>query len=424
MKKILFSVLLILLFIPARAQVIDVKGKVKDKTVERADQHVDEGIDKGLDAVEEGVGGLFKKKDKAGNKDEEQTSEDTETRSVDQDNNDVTDGKQFREINSYSKFDFISGETVIFYDDFSGDPVGEFPAKWNTNNSAEVVTIDGFAGKWLKMPSEGGNYFPELSLTFPENVTVEFDLLFPDDNSVGISYYSEEQFDVDAYGVPGEAGVEADMESSGDLGFSNYAGGDNGINSTSYKGRIEPGKIAHISVWIQNSRFRMYIDDAKVFDIPKGVYTGYKYNRFRFVTFNSKADVYITNVRIAAGAPDTRKQLITEGKLVTRGILFDVNSDKIKPESYGCIKDIATVLKENPSVSVMIVGHTDSDGNDAFNLDLSKRRANSVKAFLAKEFGIDEARMKTDGKGENQPVENNATAEGKAQNRRVEFIKL
>lgn len=423
MKNILLSVLLISLLIPARAQVIDVKGKVKDKTLERADQHVDEGIDKGLDAVEEGVGGLFKKKDKSGNDDEEQSSVNDETRSNDQDNNEVSGVKQSREITSYSRFDFIPGESVIFFDDFSGDPAGEFPARWNTNNNAEVVTVDGFPGKWLRLPAEGGNYIPELNLTFPDNVTIEFDLLFPADNSVGITYYSEEQFDVDAYGVPGEAGVEASLE-TGDLGFSNYCGTDNSINTTSNKGRIEPGKTAHVSVWIQNSRFRLYVDENKVFDVPKGVFTGFKYNRFRFQTYNSGADVYVTNVRIAAGAPDTRKQLITEGRLVTRGILFDVSSDKIKPESYGCIKDIATVLKENPSVNVMIVGHTDSDGDDAFNLGLSQRRAASVKAFLVKEFGIAEARMKTDGRGESQPVENNTTAEGKAQNRRVEFIKL
>ncbi|MEJ7674299.1 MAG: OmpA family protein [Chitinophagaceae bacterium] len=87
----------------------------------------------------------------------------------------------------------------------------------------------------------------------------------------------------------------------------------------------------------------------------------------------------ISNLKLAVGAPDTRNKLITEGKFVTRGILFDINSDKIKPESYGAIKDIATVLKENADVKVKIVGHTDSDGDDNSNLELSKRRAASYK---------------------------------------------
>ncbi|NLU38208.1 MAG: OmpA family protein [Bacteroidales bacterium] len=331
--------------------------------------------------------------------------------------------KASKGITSYSKFDFIPGEKVIFFDDFTQDPVGEFPAKWNTNNNGEVVTVSGVKDKWFKLPAEGGNYFPELKLTFPDNVTIEFDVLLSEQNTFVITYYSEASFDVDAYGVPGEAGAEVMISSEGHE-FKNYDTGDQGINTSSSKGEIEPGKPAHVSVWIQKSRFRMYVNEVKVFDIPKGVFTDFKYNRFRFETSNTKEDVNISNVRIAVGAPDTRNQLIAEGKLVTRGILFDVNSDKIKPQSYACIKGIADVLKENPSVNVQIIGHTDSDGDEAKNLDLSQRRAASVKAFLTREFNIDDTRMKTDGKGEGQPIDNNSTAEGKAQNRRVEFIKM
>lgn len=127
---------------------------------------------------------------------------------------------------------------------------------------------------------------------------------------------------------------------------------------------------------------------------------------------------------MAAGLPDTRSKLLTEGKFVTHGILFDVNSDRIKPQSYGVLKDIASVLSENSSVAVKIIGHTDSDGNAAANLDLSQRRAEAVKVSLIKDFGIDASRLQTDGKGASQPVDSNNTAEGKANNRRVEFVKL
>jgi OOP family OmpA-OmpF porin len=82
------------------------------------------------------------------------------------------------------------------------------------------------------------------------------------------------------------------------------------------------------------------------------------------------------------------------------------------------------VLIENPAVKIKIVGHTDSDGDDAANLALSKERANAVKASLIKEFEIDKSRMETDGKGESEPVAPNTSLEGKAQNRRVDFIKL
>ena len=119
-----------------------------------------------------------------------------------------------------------------------------------------------------------------------------------------------------------------------------------------------------------------------------------------------------------------RNKLITEGKLVTYGIYFDVNKDVVKPESYGTLKEIATVLTENPDVRVKIVGHTDSDGADASNLDLSKRRGASVKNELVKTFGIDASRLESDGMGETQPVAPNDTPANKALNRRVEFIKL
>jgi outer membrane protein OmpA-like peptidoglycan-associated protein len=133
---------------------------------------------------------------------------------------------------------------------------------------------------------------------------------------------------------------------------------------------------------------------------------------------------YLSNLRLAVGMPDTRKKILEQNKWVTHGILFDVNSATIKPESYGTLKEMATVLTEYADLKVKIVGHTDADGKDDANLDLSKRRAASVKAALTKEFGIDESRMETDGKGESEPIDKNDTPAGKANNRRVEFIKI
>jgi outer membrane protein OmpA-like peptidoglycan-associated protein len=119
-----------------------------------------------------------------------------------------------------------------------------------------------------------------------------------------------------------------------------------------------------------------------------------------------------------------RSKLLTDGKLVTYGIYFDVNKDVVKPESYGTLKGIADVLKENADVKVKIVGHTDSDGADASNMDLSKRRGASVKDALVKDFGIDATRLESDGMGETQPIAPNDTPVNKALNRRVELIKI
>lgn len=172
---------------------------------------------------------------------------------------------------------------------------------------------------------------------------------------------------------------------------------------------------------MQKARIRLYQDEQKIFDLPKAFpLTNVKMDRIRF----EEGAAMVSNIRIAIGNPDMRSKLITEGKLVSYGIYFDVNKDVVKPASYATLKEIAAVLAENPAVKIKIVGHTDADGADPANLDLSKRRAASVKNELVKSFAIDASRIETEGKGESQPVATNDTPSNKALNRRVEFIKL
>jgi outer membrane protein OmpA-like peptidoglycan-associated protein len=159
-------------------------------------------------------------------------------------------------------------------------------------------------------------------------------------------------------------------------------------------------------------------------DLPTLIPDLIKCNRLRYCLWGKQGLPYVTNIRITSAKPDMRSKLLTEGKIVSYGIYFDVNNDKVKPESYGTLKEIAQVLTENPAVRIKIVGHTDGDGDGAKNLDLSKRRAVSVKSELSKLFGINDSRIETDGKGKTEPVAPNDTPSNKAQNRRVEFIKL
>ncbi len=324
------------------------------------------------------------------------------------------------------KFDFIPGEKIIFFDDFANDSIGEFPSKWNSNIGGDIVTYEGSNGKWLRMKAQGGNYIPELDMKFPDNTTIEFDLLITDNADFAVTYYSEQKYDLNSYGVPGEAGSEVILSwSTSDFKSYSTNESDEGkeILSSNDQFPLPINKVTHVSIWIQKSRYRLYLDTEKIFDIPKGVFSSFVYNRFRFETSNSTAEILIGNFRIAVGSPDTRNQLITKGRFSTSGILFDVNSDKIKVESHACIKEIAQVLNETKDAKFLIVGHTDSDGDEVKNLDLSKRRAISVKNYLKNEFGVDVLNVNTDGKGEAEPIVDNKTPEGKAQNRRVEFIK-
>jgi uncharacterized protein (TIGR02145 family) len=179
----------------------------------------------------------------------------------------------------------------------------------------------------------------------------------------------------------------------------------------------------HVAIWVQKQRVRLYANENKVLDVPRAIPAGSKPNIFRFDS-RDEAIPLIGNYRIAAGMPDMRNRLIKDGKIISYGIQFDVNSDKLKPESYSTLKEISDILKENPAIRILIVGHTDSDGDDASNLDLSKRRSVSVKNELVTKFSCDAARLETDGKGESEPIAENNSSVNKAKNRRVEFINI
>lgn len=328
-----------------------------------------------------------------------------------------------------SKYDFVPGEKVIFYDDFSQENVGDFPVMWNTNGSGEIVTSAKFSGKWLQLTKQG-YFIPEASDDFTDNYTIEFDIVFlsnTGDNSVGgVEFFllSADLKNPMGGSQPGQAGFK--MRPEYDNVFWNnwseareWQGDDGGVKFT-----FNTNEKYHFAIWVQKQRVRIYANESKVLDAPKALQAGYKYNVFRTELFSEDYSPLISNFRIAAGIPDLRNKLITEGKLVSYGIYFDVNKELVKPESFATLKDIAQVLSENPTLRIKVIGHTDADGDNAANLDLSKRRAASVKAYLEKNFNADAARIETDGKGETEPVADNNTSVNKAKNRRVEFVKL
>jgi OmpA-OmpF porin, OOP family len=336
------------------------------------------------------------------------------------------------QLQSFSKYDFIPGEKVIFFEDFSQDAIGDFPALWNTNGSAEVVTTNLFEGKWMKFLTSDAIWTDQL-LKLPDNYTIEFDVI-PIKGEEGrmkgyafrlMQCVNPKAFDAGA--IPGKAAFCLSIEYFGRPGYRTYINTDEGaqLGLTGYKDedqyKQKENEKYHMAVWVQKARVRLYQNENKLFDLPRAFNaSGVKMDRIRF----EEGAAMVTNIRIAVGAPDTRNKLITEGRLVTYGIYFDVNKDVVKPESYATLKEIAGALTDNPGVRVKIIGHTDSDGADAANLDLSKRRAESVKNELAKTFSIDPSRIETDGAGETKPVAPNDSPVNKALNRRVEFIKL
>jgi outer membrane protein OmpA-like peptidoglycan-associated protein len=285
------------------------------------------------------------------------------------------------------------------------------------------------------MLTKGGVFAPDLPGPLPESFTLEFDLLagskhqgrniavaivaLDDPKNPAGWQLSGNRFrlDLDAnYGGTGGSWIEPRHDGA-------VVGP---ANATTSQFHFEKKNPVRVSIWRQKQRVRVYLNEEKAWDVPKALVEGAKYNAIVFYQHDVAPEYqyYLGPLRLAVGAPDTRNKLMTAGKWVTHGIRFDSGSAVIRGESYGTLKEIASVLKENAAIKVKIVGHTDSDGEEAANLDLSKKRAEAVKAALASEFGIDAARMEADGKGESQPADKNDTAAGKANNRRVEFLKV
>ena len=328
----------------------------------------------------------------------------------------------------YSKFDFVPGTSILYFENFEKDNIGEAPMGWITSTSAEVVTIDGLEGNWLKMAATSSRHITRSrKQSWGNNFTIEFDLLMVKNSydprlnisliNTGGNLVTDEG--ILASGKPAiyfESILAAPGQARATLyGMDNKKLSDNMTADLSYSNTVP----VHISMSVQGKRFRMWWNDRKMYDLP-ALSEQYLPNQLGF-SFGSVggSDVYVSNIRIAKDVPDTRARF-EEGKVVSN-LLFYSGTATLKPESMGSLLDISKILKDATS-TVKILGHTDSDGDDAANLNLSKQRAEAVKGILISQYNIDESKLITEGRGETQPLANNNTPEGKAQNRRVEFI--
>lgn len=431
MKQRILAILLITVIpMAADAQLKGIFNKVKNKANQRANDKVDKSIDKGLDEIE----GKNTK-----------TTTPAATPSSTPANQEVKEDVPV--VKSFSRYDFIPGDSVLYYDSYEGEALAELPTNWNTSGTGEVVTLDKFPGNWLRM-HKTFTYLSSNTKALGENYTMEFDVILQLKNNgwmypqfrVGLFASKEEPAGgnnflkdnqwkknaaVLATVAPGEFKSSRVMLNSFTEGKPYFQGDAKSLEA------IEKcyGTPVHIAIQVQKERFRMWINEEKVFDVPKGIPAGAVMNQLVFeVGHTNYAEeqygVYVSNIKVATGRPDTRHKLIEEGKFSTTGILFDFQSAVIKPESYAVVKEIAGVLQQNGGVKIKILGHTSSDGDDKANMELSQKRAAAVKDLLVSEFSITGDRIETEGKGETQPIADNKTKEGKAQNRRVEFVKL
>ncbi|WP_445381335.1 OmpA family protein [Robiginitalea sp. IMCC43444] len=391
--------------------------KVEEKTAEETE--------KTMDTILEAPGKKIRKKKGKNGNDDPYGEGDGEY----EDEEGFEEESDLASLEIYSKFDFVPGDQPLFFDDFESDYIGDFPSKWNTNGGGEVVSTAEGSEKWYEMKSGYTIYHIPDVPQLPEEYTIEFDLL-----AIGIDQQTASTTVMKVI-LSDDPGFQLGNYAYAQMSFCQYAAVGLWVrNSTKDINNEVSADIReavlnqpHISIAVNKQRFRMWVDEMKVVDIPRLVPAANRPDRLKFELINfkdGKERLFIRNLKVAEGGQDLRRQLIEQGSVSTNGILFDSGSANLQPQSLGIIRQISQVLQQDISLNLLIVGHTDADGDEAANKDLSLRRAQAVKGALVSVYGIDPGRLEAEGKGESEPVAENSTSDGKAKNRRVQFVKL
>ena len=314
----------------------------------------------------------------------------------------------------YTKYDFVPGDKVIFYDDMKDDEEGEFPYRWNLDRGVyEVVRL----GKefWI-MASDNGSIRPKMpDAPLPPKYTVELEFYNNGPEYTGNYFYiywvNDKGNNVGEFGISSRTSTWLTLKG-------------NHLASKSLVNALTKG-VHTMRIMATKRSIKCFIDQERVANVPR-------IEDFNPVGFrlhhrpyrDAKNPTLFRGFRFAEGGKSMRDQLDETGKIVTHGILFDVDSHKIKGESYKTLKEIGQLLQDDPELRLSIEGHTDSDGSEEHNLTLSQNRANSVRDYLISTYNVKPERLQAEGWGESKPIDTNETAEGKANNRRVELVKL
>lgn len=344
---------------------------------------------------------------------------------------------------NYSKFDFIPGDQLLFEDNFINEQTDEIPSYWiiskgkvemaKINGELVMAFLDGLPSAYPRMKA--------AKKLLADRYTLEFDYLWRNNSKTWIKAVGDGNAGGDRLQIQfaNDKEWDAAKDKLGDFENNIIITSSGQVEFKEFKGNYKTGTVAyanlnlyedlcdkwvHISIAVTEKSLKVYLNSERVLNAQ--IQAGSNGPSFQILADGSayeySSQLFIKNVRVAAGGADPYKTLITDGKIIARGINFDVAKSTIKSESFGALNNILTILKEHPELKFEIGGHTDSDGDNATNLKLSQDRADAIKAKLI-ELGVDAARLTTKGYGKTKPIGDNATTEGKATNRRVEFVK-
>ena len=401
-----------------------VKEKAKDKVEQKILQKTDQVIEKAFDKTEEAVKGNGG--NQTGVPQEAAPQQPVQqTPAVQVVPAEVAQAPVSLEM-TYAKSDFVPGDEIIFEDLLMGEKLGEFPSMWDLKEgNAEVVNVGGenaihMGEETLIMP-----YMKEKDY-LPEQFTVEFDLYVPCCYGGNDKVSMNNRYNIDLVNAAGEVVFQAywyngnnEMGKPRDIDWNWQNGGEesNGEGTVAFN----MSDFNHIAISFNKRALKFYVNGIRIANIPRCDAP----TRFQIVSYSgaSEDERFIKNIRIAKGAVPLYDRMMSEGKFVTYGITFDVGKATIKPESMGEINRIVQLMNENPTLKFSVEGHTDSTGNAASNQTLSEQRSQAIVDKLV-ELGIAKDRLTAVGKGQNSPIADNTTDEGRAKNRRVEFVKM
>ncbi|MEO8881239.1 MAG: OmpA family protein [Gemmatimonadaceae bacterium] len=304
---------------------------------------------------------------------------------------------------AWLNYDFIPGNRTMFYEDFSGEEVGDFPARMKlSNGNVEVANVK---GQKMLRAAETALVYIVFTEKLPDRFTIELNMHTPTVAYPMAIYTSGgNQNRMGCY--PNEAFVHAEATSESKAPGNNTTG------------------FFNCRFTVDTRYVRGYIDSTRTANAP-GVTFVRTDTLFIQLPGGTKNDpTLVASIRIAEGGKKLYDLISTKGRASTQGILFDEGSDHIRGESTPTLAEIADMLKTHAPLSLTIEGHTDNVGTPAANKALSEKRALAVKAYLVSKYGIASTRMKTVGYGSTKPVSPNTTPEGRQNNRRVELVKL
>ena len=343
---------------------------------------------------------------------------------------------------NYAKSDFVPGDEIIFDDNFEMEKLGEFPLRWDLlDGYAETAQqmgrnvlafTDNGLGQVIPLMKEKWDWLPEV-------FTVEFDLYVApmntsdeEETSLEMSICFGERGDESYYNAPSYVRFWYREDGSCDLTWnllkpdgSDLAGGDKmlGLNpgNSDYMEKDNPvvaGEWNHFAFSFNKRAFKGYVNGVRLINVPAMMAPGYLF----FASGSYYRHTGLSNVRIAQGAVPLYDRLTSDGKITTYAITFETGKADLKPESIIEINRVAKLMQEHPELSLEVQGHCDNTGTDNVNDPLSQERAEVIVAALVKQ-GIASNRLTAVGKGSHSPIADNTTAEGRARNRRVEFVK-